>query len=160
ALGTHPPMSEPQLAALFGYPVGHSRQRYPGATIRNHEWWRPEMLATVGRIGGPDLADLSGGRLREPVEVRLNRAVVDRDIPLVIGPVFPHEVVGFSGGNKYLVPGVAGSEVIDVSHWLGALITSTEIIGTPGITPVRALINRAAAMVRCELRCLSLVVES
>jgi nickel-dependent lactate racemase len=54
-------------------------------------------------------------------------------------------VVGFSGGNKYFFPGVSGPEVIDVSHWLGALITSYEMIGTPGTTPVRALIDRAAA---------------
>ena len=60
---------------------------------------------------------------------------------LVVGPVFPHEVVGFSGGNKYFFPGVAGPEIIDLSHWLGALITSSAIIGTPGITPVRALID-------------------
>ncbi len=160
ALGTHPAMTERQLAALFGYPPGHSEQRYPGVTIRNHEWWRPEALVSVGTIPGAELAELSGGRLRDPVEVRLNRAVADSDVTLVVGPVFPHEVVGFSGGNKYLFPGVAGQEVIDVSHWLGALITSAEIIGTRGITPVRELINRAAARVPSELRCFSLVVES
>ena len=60
----------------------------------------------------------------------LNRAVVDHDIALVVGPVLPHEVVGISGGNKYFFPGVAGQDIIDVSHWLGALITSAEIIGT------------------------------
>ena len=53
----------------------------------------------------------------------LNRAVVEHDVALVVGPVFPHEVVGISGGNKYFFPGVAGQEIIDVSHWLGALIT-------------------------------------
>ena len=56
-------------------------------------------------------------------------------------------MVGFSGGNKYLFPGVSGRELIDLSHWLGALITSADIIGTRGITPVRALIDEAAAMV-------------
>jgi nickel-dependent lactate racemase len=160
ALGTHPAMSENQLAALFGYPAGRSQERYPDVTIRNHEWWQPDMLASVGVISGAELAGLSGGRLAGPVEVRLNRAVVDSDVTLVIGPVFPHEVVGFSGGSKYLVPGVAGQEVIDVSHWLGALITSAGIIGTRGITPVRALINLAAAKVPGDLRCFSLVVES
>jgi nickel-dependent lactate racemase len=160
ALGTHPAMSEEQLGALLGYPPGHSEQRYPGVTVRNHEWWDPGLLTSVGTISGDELAALSGGRLTEPVEVRLNQAVVDSDVTLVIGPVFPHEVVGFSGGNKYLFPGVSGQEVIDVSHWLGALITSAEIIGTRGITPVRALINRAAARVPSELRCLALVVES
>jgi lactate racemase len=160
ALGTHPRMSEERLGALLGYPPGRSEQRYPGVTIRNHEWWDPGLLTSVGVISGEELAELSGGRLTAPVEVRLNQAVVDSDVTLVLGPVFPHEVVGFSGGNKYLFPGVAGQEVIDVSHWLGALITSAEIIGTRGITPVRALINRAAAKVPSELRCLAVVVES
>ena len=82
--------------------------------------------------------------LEHGVEVRINRAVVEHDVTLIVGPVFPHEVVGFSGGNKYLFPGVSGQELIDVSHWLGALITSAEIIGTRGITPVRALIDEAA----------------
>jgi nickel-dependent lactate racemase len=160
ALGTHPAMSEERLAALLGYPPGQSERRYPGVTVRNHEWWDPGMLTSVGVISGAELGELSAGRLTVPVEVRVNRAVVDSDITLVVGPVFPHEVVGFSGGNKYLFPGVSGQEVIDVSHWLGALITSAEIIGTRGITPVRELINQAAMKVPSELRCFSLVVES
>ena len=53
--------------------------------------------------------------------MRINRAVVEHDLTLIVGPVFPHEVVGFSGGNKYLFPGVSGQELIDLSHWLGAL---------------------------------------
>jgi nickel-dependent lactate racemase len=73
--------------------------------------------------------------------------VVDHDIALVVGPVLPHEVVGMSGGNKYFFPGVAGQRIIDVSHWLGALITSAEIIGTTDLTPVRALINDGAALI-------------
>ena len=89
-------------------------------------------------------ASCPNGMLHEAVEVRINRAVVEHDVTIIVGPVFPHEVVGFSGGNKYLFPGVAGQELIDFSHWLGALITSAEIIGTRGITPVRALINEAA----------------
>jgi nickel-dependent lactate racemase len=159
ALGTHPAMSEERLGALLGYPPGRSEERYPGVTIRNHEWWDPAMLTSLGVIPGAELARLSDGRLTDPVDVRVNRAVVDADITLVVGPVFPHEVVGFSGGNKYLFPGVSGQEVIDMSHWLGALITNAEIIGTRGITPVRALINRAAAKVPSEKRCFGLVIE-
>ncbi|MPM63683.1 hypothetical protein SDC9_110564 [bioreactor metagenome] len=55
-------------------------------------------------------------------------------------------MVGFSGGNKYFFPGIAGPDIIDLSHWLGALITSYEIIGTKD-TPVRALINLAASFI-------------
>jgi nickel-dependent lactate racemase len=128
--------------------------------VRNHEWWDPARLTSVGAIGAERVAELSEGRLTEPIDVVVNRAVVEHDVCLVVGPVFPHEVVGFSGGNKYFVPGVAGQEIIDFSHWLGALITSSEIIGTRGITPVRALIDDAAGLIPTRRLALCLVVES
>ena len=160
ALGTHAAMTEPALAAHMGYAPGASADRYPATTILNHAWWDPTALADVGTIGAERIADLSDGMLREAVDVRINRAVIDHDVTLIVGPVFPHEVVGFSGGNKYLFPGVAGREVIDVSHWLGALITSAQIIGTRGITPVRALINEAAALVPGERLAFCVVTQS
>lgn len=147
ALGTHPAMGEPALAAHLGYAPGRGAARYPGTTVANHTWWEPSTFVGLGAIDADRMADLSGGRLRRSVPVRVNRAVVDHDATLVVGPVFPHEVVGFSGGNKYLFPGVSGREMIDASHWLGALITSAAIIGTLGTTPVRAMIDEAAAMV-------------
>ncbi|GAA2704146.1 lactate racemase domain-containing protein [Actinoplanes palleronii] len=153
ALGTHAPMSEAQLAKHLGGP-------YPGFEVRNHEWWDPDRLVSLGGITAERVAELSEGRMRQPIDVTLNRAVAEHDVCLVIGPVFPHEVVGFSGGNKYFFPGVAGQEIIDFSHWLGALISSAAIIGTRGITPVRALIDEAAAMIPAHRLALCLVVQS
>jgi hypothetical protein len=60
-------------------------------------------------------------------------------------------------GNKYFFPGAGGQKIIDVSHWLGALITSAEIIGTTGITPVRALIDDGAALIPSEKLALCVV---
>jgi nickel-dependent lactate racemase len=113
----------------------------------------------LGTIPASRVHELSGGRLDRAVDVRLNRAVVEHDVALVVGPVFPHEVVGFSGGNKYFFPGVGGQDVIDLSHWLGALITSRDIIGTRGTTPVRALIDEAAGLIPAERLALSVVVS-
>lgn len=160
ALGTHAAMTDHELASHLGYPVGDIDAVYPGLRVRNHEWWDPSTFRTVGRIGAERLRELSQGRLAQDVDIRLNRAVVDHDVALVIGPVFPHEVVGFSGGNKYFFPGVAGPEIIDISHWIGALITSAEIIGTLGTTPVRALIDEAAALIPTRRLALCVVVES
>ncbi|MEQ3551400.1 lactate racemase domain-containing protein [Pseudonocardia nematodicida] len=160
ALGTHQPMSGDRLAAHLGYADGELERTYPGVTVLNHEWWDPATLVSVGVIPGERVAELSEGRLSEPVDVRINRHVVEADLALVVGPVFPHEVVGFSGGDKYFFPGVAGPEIIDLSHWLGALISSVEIIGTRGITPVRAVIEEAASMIPTERRALCLVVRS
>jgi nickel-dependent lactate racemase len=153
ALGTHAAMDEAQLAAHLG---GH----YPGVTVLNHEWWSEDTFVTLGTISSDRVAEISGGLLHQSVDVRLNRAVVEHDVALVVGPVFPHEVVGFSGGNKYFFPGVAGQEVIDLSHWLGALITSAGIIGTPGNTPVRTLIDEAASLIPAEKLAFSVVAQS
>jgi nickel-dependent lactate racemase len=150
ALGTHQPMSDAAIARHLGFDEGALEETYPGMTVLNHEWWRPEAFADLGTIPASRLAELSEGRLSMDVRVLLNRAVVEHDVALVVGPVLPHEVVGISGGNKYFFPGVAGQEIIDVSHWIGALITSAEIIGTTAVTPVRALINEGAARVPAE----------
>ena len=160
ALGTHGAMSSGQLAHHLGYPEGGLTKAFPGLEVRNHEWWNPASLVSVGTIDAATVRALSGGRMHESVEVVVNRAVVESDVALVVGPVFPHEVVGFSGGNKYFVPGVAGQQIIDFSHWLGALITSADIIGTTGITPVRALIDKAAEMLPITRLACALVVKS
>jgi nickel-dependent lactate racemase len=160
ALGTHSKMGEIELSRHLGYPPGAFADRYPGATVRNHEWWDPHTFASVGTISADRIGELSEGRLHRPVEVRLNRAVVEHDVTLVLGPVFPHEVVGFSGGTKYFFPGVSSQEVINMSHWLGALITSAEIIGTRGTTPVRALIDEAVSLVPNDKLAFCVVVRS
>jgi len=160
ALGTHAPMSEADLARHLGYEPGALDATYPGTTVLNHEWWEERTFVSVGTIAADRLAELSEGRLVRDVDVRLNKAVIEHDVTVIVGPVFPHEVVGFSGGNKYLFPGIAVKDVIDVSHWLGALISSAEIIGTKGITPVRALINEAAALVPGERFALCVVAQS
>lgn len=157
ALGTHAPMSEEALAAHLGYAPGHLADTYPGTSVLNHEWWKPETFADLGTIPAGRLAELSDGQMSLEVPVLVNRAVVEHDVALVVGPVLPHEVVGISGGNKYFFPGVGGQKIIDVSHWLGALITSAEIIGTTGITPVRALIDDGAALIPSEKLALCVV---
>jgi nickel-dependent lactate racemase len=83
--------------------------------------------------------------------------IFDYDQIVICGPVFPHEVVGFSGGNKYFFPGIAGPEIINFTHWLGALITNYDVIGA-GYTPVRAVIDRAASLVSVPTACFALVV--
>lgn len=155
ALGTHAPMDDAALAVHLGAALS-----LPGLTVVNHEWFKPDTFVDLGTITASRIAELSQGRLHQAVPVAINRAVEEHDVALVIGPVFPHEVVGFSGGNKYFFPGVAAHEIIDFSHWLGALITSADIIGTRGTTAVRALIDEAAAMIGARRLALCLVVRS
>lgn len=155
ALGTHTAMTDLQLTSLIGQPVleGRAGKR----RIFNHRWDEPSTFVRLGTIPAREIEELTAGRLRQEVPVELNRLVTEYDHILICGPVFPHEVAGFSGGAKYFFPGIAAAEIIHFTHWLGALITSYEMIGTID-TPVRAIIERAANFLETPTSLLALVV--
>lgn len=157
ALGTHQPMTRAAIERHLG--VALDALEHDGTQIFNHQWEDPATFVSLGTIAAERVAAISGGMLAESVEVRVNKLALEYDRLLICGPVFPHEVVGFSGGNKYLFPGIGGQAIIDLSHWLGALITSYAIIGTPGTTPVRALIDAAAALIPTPKSCIAMVVH-
>ena len=155
ALGTHPPMTDAQLSKLIGQPVIDGK--CGDSHIFNHEWHNPVTFVELGTIPAAEIVDLSRGLMESDVPVALNKLILDYDHILVCGPVFPHEVVGFSGGNKYFFPGIAAPGIINFTHWLGAVITSYDVIGA-GYTPVRAVIDRAASLIPRPTSCLALVV--
>ena len=157
ALGTHPPMSEVAICEMLGVSPAERAGLFANVQFFNHEWDHPEALVQVGTLTKTDTREISNGLLEEEVPVTINRLIHDYDTLLVLGPVFPHEVVGFSGGNKYFFPGIAGAEILNFFHWLGALISNVGIIGLKH-TPVRAVVDRAAAMIPATRRCLAFVV--
>jgi lactate racemase len=156
ALGTHAPMSDAGLSHLVGRDVVDGR--VGDHRVVNHRWDDPAAYATLGTIPAREIRELTRGLLDRDVAVTLNRLPLEYDHVLVCGPVFPHEVVGFSGGTKYLFPGIAGPEIIHFTHWLGALIGNYDVIGTKW-TPVRAVIDRAAALVDRPLSLVAPVVR-
>ncbi len=160
ALGTHEAMDDEAIARLMGCAPGRFEETYPGWSIVNHEWHDPATFADLGTIPARHIAELTDGRLTDrDMTVLVNRLVVDTEIALILGPVLPHEVVGISGGNKYFFPGLSGHDVIDMSHWVGALITSYEMIGSLGVTPVRQMIDAATELIPSEKLLLGMVVR-
>jgi nickel-dependent lactate racemase len=158
ALGTHPPMSPDAIDRLVGVAAPERALRYPKSRIFNHQWDQPDALTTIGVISRAETAQLTGGLLSEDVPVALNRLILEYDHTLICGPVFPHEVAGFSGGAKYLFPGIAGPDIINFTHWLGALATSMQTIGVQD-TAVRRVIHSAARLVPRPVACLALVMR-
>jgi nickel-dependent lactate racemase len=158
ALGTHPPMSESAILERLEITAADRSSRYSNVRVFNHEWDNPEALANLGAIPSAEIEELSGRLFSMDVPVSINRHLLEYDRVVIIGPVFPHEVVGCSGGNKYLFPGVAGPDILNFFHWLGAVITNPMIIGNKW-TPVRKVVDRAAAMVPVEKLCFCLVVS-
>jgi lactate racemase len=159
ALGTHPPMSDVQVCKLLGIDHEERSRLFYQTEFINHEWDNPDELLTLGTLTEQDTAEISGGLLSKNVPVQINRRIKDYDRLLVVGPVFPHEVVGFSGGNKYFFPGISGPDLLNFFHWLGALITNVGIIGVKQ-TPVRAVVDKAAKLIPVERRALTFVVTS
>ncbi len=158
ALGTHPPMTEAQINERMDITAGERREKYKNVGFFNHRWDDSNALMEVGVISEEEIDRLSDGLFRMPVKLTVNKKIMDYDHVLIVGPVFPHEVVGFSGGNKYIFPGIAGREIIDFFHWLGAVITNPEIIGAKW-TPVRRVLDLAASYLPVERSAFCMVVK-
>jgi nickel-dependent lactate racemase len=162
ALGTHPPLSEESINQLVGIAAEERSTTFKRIGIRNHEWDKPSALISLGNIEQDEIKQIAGGlwhsSLPDRVDIRINRAALEYDHLLILAPTFPHEVAGFSGGAKYLFPGISGAEMINATHWLGAL---AGVVGTIGVknTPVRAMIHAAARRLKTPSTLIALVVE-
>ena len=158
ALGTHQPMADVAICARLEISPQERSAKYGTVRFFNHQWDNPAALRHIGTIPAEEINELSGGLFAMDVPVNVNAKIFDYDQLIIIGPVFPHEVVGFSGGNKYLFPGVSGPEVLNFFHWLGAVVTNPMIIGNKW-TPVRKVVDRAAALVGVPKLCFAMVVD-
>lgn len=158
ALGTHQPMSERAICDRLGITMEERRREYRSVRFYNHAWNDDSALATIGTITATEVRELTEGRFEMDVPIQINRRLLEYDRLIVIGPVFPHEVVGFSGGNKYFFPGVAGPQILNFFHWLGAVISTPKIIGRKW-TPVRRVVDKAASLIGVPKTCFCLVVE-
>jgi nickel-dependent lactate racemase len=162
ALGTHPALDAESLRRLVGISAQEQTTTFRDIGLLNHAWDDPAALTTLGTLGPERIKAIAGTNwhpsLPSHVAVKVNRAVRDYDRVVVLGPTFPHEVVGFSGGAKYFFPGISGPEMIDATHWLGALAGVTETIGIKH-TPVRAMIHAAAEFLPVPVTLIALVVE-
>jgi len=158
ALGTHQPMSEEAICQRLEITLEERRGLYGKVAFHNHAWDKPAALQEIGVIAAEEIRELTDGLFAMDVPVEVNRLVFQYDELIIIGPVFPHEVVGCSGGNKYLFPGIGGPRILNFFHWLGAVVTNPMIIGNKR-TPVRRVVDRAGAMVKVPKLCFCLVID-
>jgi lactate racemase len=162
ALGTHPGYAEGGLNHLVGITAEERATTYKHVGLLNHAWDDPRALTSLGAIDQDEIQHLAGlnwhPSLPTEIDVRINKAVLEHDHIIILGPTFPHEVVGFSGGAKYFFPGISGPDVINATHWLGALAT---VVGTIGIkdTPVRAMIHAATRRLNTPATLAALIIE-
>jgi nickel-dependent lactate racemase len=162
ALGTHPPLRDESINKLVGITAEERETTFKHVGLLNHAWDTPSALTLLGVMEQDEIKEIAGDHwhssLPNEVNIRINKAALEYDHIVILGPTFPHEVVGFSGGAKYLFPGISGAEMINATHWLGAL---AGVVGTIGIkdTPVRAMIHAAVERLQTPVTLVALVVE-
>jgi nickel-dependent lactate racemase len=157
-LGTHPILTRDQILELYGLDANTAARDFPKSEFFSHLWDRQDTFCRLGEFSAAQIEEISGGLISKAVPIDINKSILDYDLVVILGPVFPHEVVGFSGGAKYLFPGISGGDFLHFFHWLGALVTCRKIIGRKD-TPVRSLIHQAMKVIPVPLHCLSLVVD-
>jgi len=156
ALGTHQPLTEEQICTRLRMTLSERSSKYASVKFFNHEWQKPDMLTSIGRISADEIDRISDGLFREEVDIRINKLIFEYDEFFILGPVFPHEVVGFSGGHKYIFPGIAGDEIINFFHWLGAVFTNPQINGNIW-TPPRQVVEKAASFIKMPRKLFAIV---
>ena len=132
ALGTHSAMNDAQLEMMFG-------TRIPKSAFKVHDW-RNDVVS-LGKASSEFIKELSNGNLDYEVNVQVNKIVYDNyDLIVSIGQVVPHEVVGMANYTKNIMVGIGGSDMINKSHFLGAVANLEKIMGHAD-SPVRRLFN-------------------
>jgi nickel-dependent lactate racemase len=135
ALGTHKPMTDKEISAMFG--------ATPRDLFRVHDWRND--IVTLGEVPGAFMLEVSEGKLDYSWPAQVNKLLRDggHDLILSIGQVVPHEVVGFANGSKNIFVGTGGVMGIHRSHFLGAVYGMERMMGRAD-TPVRRVLNYAS----------------
>lgn len=134
ALGTHVPVTRAEAAEMFG--------DIPYERFLAHNW-RTDVVK-LGTVPAEFLHEISEGLWDEPIDVQINRRVMDPayDLILSVGQVVPHEVIGMANHAKNLFVGAGGADMINKSHMLGAVYGMERMMGRDH-TPVRKLLDYA-----------------
>ena len=134
AIGTHAPMTSDQISEMYG--------DLPKAEYHEHHW--RSGLYSFGEVPSELIREVSGGKLDYSIPVAINRRIVEGDYDLIIsvGQVIPHEVIGIANGFKNVLVGTGGVEMINKTHFLGAVDGMEGLMGRTD-TSVRKVLNYA-----------------
>ncbi|MYC78149.1 DUF2088 domain-containing protein [Candidatus Poribacteria bacterium] len=94
--GSHRPLTDEEIAKKIGADIA------------------AEYEATNHNFMGGDLRAL--GNLDSGMPIYLDRVVADADFKVCLGGIYPHGSVGFGGGAKLVVPGIAGFATMFYFH--------------------------------------------
>jgi lactate racemase len=111
----------------------------------------PEIAATY-RVASHDARDFAShravGTTRRGTPVYVDERFVAADLHITLGFIEPHLMLGFSGGRKLIVPGVAAQETIKVIHSPRFIREPLSTEGSTEGNPLHEELLEAAALAR------------
>lgn len=132
AVGTHFPMTETEIKAMFpGIPLD---------CFRAHDW-RNDVIQ-LGTVPGDYIKSITAGQLDYEVECEVNRLLIEGnwDRIISIGQLVPHEVIGIANHRKNIYVGTGGRNTISKTHFIGAVCNMETIMGRRE-SPVRQVLS-------------------
>jgi len=111
----------------------------------------PEIAATynvVSHDARDFAAHRSVGTTRRGTPVYIDERFVAADLHITLGFIEPHLMLGFSGGRKLIIPGVAAQETIKVIHSPRFMREPLATEGSIEGNPLHAELLEAAALAR------------
>ncbi|HWQ75204.1 MAG TPA: nickel-dependent lactate racemase [Syntrophomonas sp.] len=97
AYGNHRSNTHEELCSMFGEQVV---ERF---RIVHHCATDESKLVTMGRTAGG-------------VEVQINKEFAEAEVKITTGCITPHQLAGYSGGRKSVIPGIAGINSLKAHH--------------------------------------------
>ena len=94
--GSHRPLTDEEVAKKIGADVAAAYE------ATSHDFMSGDLRAL--------------GSLENGMPIYLNRVVADADFKVCLGGIYPHGSVGFGGGAKLVVPGIAGFATMFYFH--------------------------------------------
>ncbi len=94
--GSHRPLTDEEVAKKIGADVAAAHE------ATSHDFMSGDLRAL--------------GSLDNGMPIYLNRVVADADFKICLGGIYPHGSVGFGGGAKLIVPGIAGFTTMFYFH--------------------------------------------
>lgn len=135
AIGTHFAMTEEEIREMYG-------EEIPLDRFKEHDW--KNEVQVLGEVPAEKIKEFSEGEVEYPMEVGVNKLLLEGnyDLILSIGQIVPHEVIGLANFTKNVCVGVGGSDMINKSHFLGAVYGMEKMMGRID-TPVRKALDYA-----------------
>lgn len=133
APGTHRPLSETDLKAKIG---AENLGQYP---LINTDYTEKDKYKFFGQ-----------SNMGYPIYVR--EEILDMDYKITIGNIGPHNVVGWGGGAKMLMPGVCGEETVNGTHYKGAEFPALDVFGNENCR-MRQEVDEIGGMIGLDFIC-------